>query len=53
MDLLLILLLLVLLFGGGGGLYWGLGSGWGLGPIGLIVLVLVVAFLLNSARGRR
>lgn len=53
MDLLLILLLLVLLFGGGGSLYWGFGSGWGLGPIGLLVVVLVVAYLLYGARGRR
>lgn len=53
MDLLLILIVLLLLFGGGGGLYWGLGAGWGIGPIGLIVLVLVVAFLLNGRRGRR
>ena len=53
MDLLLVLILLLLLFGGGGGLYWGLGAGWGIGPIGLIVLVIVVAYLLNGARGRR
>jgi hypothetical protein len=53
MDVLLILLLLVLLFGGGGGLYWGFGSGWGLGPIGLLVAVLVIAYLLYGARGRR
>jgi hypothetical protein len=52
MDLLLVLILLLLLFGGGGGLYWGVGYGWGIGPIGLIVAVLVVAFLLNSRRGR-
>jgi hypothetical protein len=48
MDLLLIIILLLLLFGGGGGLYWGMGAGWGIGPIGLILLVLVVAFLLNG-----
>jgi hypothetical protein len=53
MDLLVILIVLLLLFGGGGGLYWGLGAGWGLGPIGLIVVVLVVAYLLNGYRGRR
>jgi hypothetical protein len=52
-DLLVVLIILLLLFGGGGGLYWGLGFGWGLGPIGLIVVVLVVAFLLNGYRGRR
>jgi hypothetical protein len=52
MDMVLLLIILLLLFGGGGGLYWGFGAGWGLGPIGLIVLVLVVAFLLNSRRGR-
>lgn len=53
MDLLLILLVLLLLFGGGGGLYWGLGYGWGFGPIGLLIAVLVVAYLLYGARGRR
>jgi hypothetical protein len=37
MDLLLVLIVLLLLFGGGGGIYWGMGAGWGLGPIGLIV----------------
>jgi hypothetical protein len=52
MDTLLVIILLLLLFGGGGGLYWGLGAGWGIGPIGLIVVVLVVAFLLNGRRGR-
>lgn len=50
MDMLLILILLLLLFGGGGGIYWGLGAGWGIGPIGLIVAVLVVAFLINGRR---
>ena len=49
MDLLLVLILLLLLFGGGGGIYWGLGAGWGIGPIGLIVVVLVVVWL--HARG--
>lgn len=53
MDLLLVLIILLLLFGGGGGLYWGFGAGWGIGPIGLIVLVIIVAFLLNGVRGRR
>jgi uncharacterized membrane protein len=52
MDILLIVILLLLLFGGGGGVYWGMGAGWGIGPIGLILLVLVVAFLLNSRRSR-
>ena len=52
MDTILIVILLLLLLGGGGGLYWGMGVGWGIGPIGLIVAVLVVAFLLNSRRGR-
>jgi hypothetical protein len=51
-DTILIVILLLLLLGGGGGLYWGMGVGWGIGPIGLIVAVLVVAFLLNSRRGR-
>ena len=52
MDTLLLIILLLLLFGGGDGLYWGMGAGWGIGPIGLIVVVLVVAFLLNGRRGR-
>ena len=53
MDLLVILIVLLLLFGGGGGLYWGMGSGWGIGPIGLIIAVIVIAYLLNTVRGRR
>lgn len=53
MDLLIILVVLLLLFGGGGGLYWGLGAGWGLGPIGLIVLAIVVAYFVFDYRGRR
>ena len=52
-DLIIILIILLLLFGGGGGLYWGLGAGWGIGPIGLIIAVVVIAFLLNGYRGRR
>jgi hypothetical protein len=52
MDLLLVLILLLLLCGGGG-LYWGFGAGWGLGPIGLLVLVVVVVYLLYGFRGRR
>ncbi len=51
MDMLLVIILLLIVFGGGGGLYWGLGSGWGIGPIGLILVVIVVAFLLNGRRG--
>jgi len=56
MDTVIILIVLLLLFGGGGGLYWGMGAGWGIGPIGLIIAVVVIAFLLNgrrSSRGRR
>jgi hypothetical protein len=53
MDLLIIVIVLLVLFGGGGGVYWGMGGGWGIGPIGLIVAVLVIAFLLNGYRGRR
>jgi hypothetical protein len=52
MDTLLVIILLLVLFGGGGGLYWGMGAGWGIGPIGLILIVLVVAFLLNGRRRR-
>jgi hypothetical protein len=53
MDLVILLIVLLLLFGGGGGLYWGMDAGWGIGPIGLIVAVLIVVFMLNSYRGRR
>ena len=53
MDIVIIVIVLLLLFGGGGGLYWGMGFGWGIGPIGLIIAVLVIAFLLNGYRGRR
>jgi hypothetical protein len=53
MDLLIVVIVLLLLFGGGGGLYWGMGAGWGIGPIGLIIAVAVIAFLLNGYRGRR
>jgi hypothetical protein len=44
---------LLLLFGGGGGLYWGMGAGWGIGPIELIIAVVAIASLLNGYRGRR
>jgi hypothetical protein len=53
MDLLILLIVLLLLFGGGGGLYWGMGVGWGIGPIGLIIAALVIAYLLYGYRGRR
>ena len=53
MDIVIILIVLLLLFGGGGGLYWGMGAGLGIGPIGLIIAVLVIAFLLNGYRGKR
>ena len=53
MDIVIILIVLLLLFGGGGGLYWGMGAGWGIGPIGLVIAVLVITFLLNVYRGRR
>ena len=52
LTIILIVLVILLLFGGGGGLYWGMGAGWGIGPIGLIVAVLVVAFLLHGRRRR-
>jgi hypothetical protein len=42
---------LLLLFGGGGGLYWGMATGWGIGPIGLIIAVLVIAFLVYGYHG--
>ncbi len=53
MDLILLAIVLLLLFGGGGGLYWGMGMDWGMGPIGLIVVVLIIAFLLFGYRGKR
>ena len=56
MDLLIVVIVvivLLLLFGGGGGLYWGMGAGWGIGPIGLIIAFAVIAFLLYGYRGRR
>lgn len=53
MDLLIVVIVLLLLFGGGGGLYWGMGAGWGIGPLGLIVVALVVAYLVYGIRGRR
>jgi len=53
MDLLVVLIVLLLLFGGGGGLYWGMGAGWGIGPVGLILAVVVIALLLNGYRDRR
>ena len=53
MDVVVVLIVLLLLFGGGGGMYWGMGAGWGLGPVGLILAVLVVSFLLHGYRGRR
>ena len=53
MDMLIILIVLLLLFGGGGGLYWGLGAGWGIGPIGLILFAIVISFVLFGYRGRR
>jgi hypothetical protein len=53
MDLLIVVIVLLLLLGGGGGLYWGMGAGWGIGPVGLIVVALVVAFLVYGYRGRR
>jgi hypothetical protein len=52
MDTVLLIIILLLLFGGGGGLYWGFGAGWGVGPIGLILAVIVIAVLLNGRRRR-
>jgi hypothetical protein len=51
--MIIVLILLLLLFGGGGGLYWGMGAGWGIGPIGLVIAVVVISFLLFGMRGRR
>jgi hypothetical protein len=53
MDVLILLIVLLLLFGGGGGLYWGMGVGWGIGPIGLITAALVISFMVYIYRGSR
>lgn len=53
MDSLILVILLLVLLGGGGGVYWGMGAGWGLGPIGLILVVLLIAGVLFGYRGRR
>ncbi|MGD0505564.1 MAG: DUF3309 domain-containing protein [Steroidobacteraceae bacterium] len=53
MDVLILLILLLLLFGGGGGLYWGMGVGWGYGPIGLITAAIVIAFMVYLYRSGR
>jgi hypothetical protein len=53
MDLIIVLIVLLVLFGGGGGMYWGMGAGWGFGPVGLIVAVVVISYLLFGYRGRR
>jgi hypothetical protein len=50
--MLLLIIVLVLLFGGGGGYYgysrWG--TGGGLGVVGTVLLVLVIAYLLGWLR---
>ena len=53
MDFLIIVIVLLLLFGGGGGMYWGMGMGWGIGPIGLIIAALVISYLLFGYRGKK
>jgi hypothetical protein len=52
MDL-LILVIVFLLALGGSGVYWGMGMGWAIGPIGLAVAALVIAYLLYGYRGNR
>ena len=52
MDMMIVLIVLLLLLGGGGGLYWGMGMGWGIGPIGLILMVVVISYLIYGYRGR-
>jgi hypothetical protein len=52
-DIVIVSIILLLLFGGGGGFYWGMDAGWGIGPVGLIILVVVIAFFLDSYRGKR
>ena len=48
--MLLLIIILVLLFGGGGGYYgysrWG--TGGGLGIVGTVLLILLVAYLLGA-----
>jgi hypothetical protein len=50
--MLLLIIVLLLLFGGGGGYYgysrWG--TGGGLGIVGTVLLVLLVAYLLGAVR---
>jgi hypothetical protein len=50
--MILLIILLVLLFGGGGGYYgysrWG--TGGGLGVVGTVLLILVVAYLVGWLR---
>ena len=50
--MLLLIILLVLLFGGGGGYYgysrWG--TGGGLGVVGTVLLILVIAYLVGWLR---
>jgi len=53
MDLVIVFIVLLALFGGGGGLYWGMGMGWGIGPIGLIVITFLISYLLFNSRGKR
>jgi hypothetical protein len=53
MDILVVAIVLLLLFGGGGGLYWGMGMGWGFGPIGLILFAIIISYVLFGYRGRR
>ena len=53
MDVLIVVIVLMLLLGGGGGLYWGMGAGWGIGPVGLIIAAVVIALLVYGYRGRR
>jgi hypothetical protein len=48
MHLLIVLTMLSALFGGG--LYWAMGLGWGIGPVGLIMAALVFAYLLYGGR---
>ncbi len=50
--MLIVLIILLMLVGGGGGIYWGMGMGWGIGPIGLILVVLLVSYFINGYRGR-
>ena len=52
MGLIILIIVLLLLFGGGGSYYWSRNAGWSIGPIGLIVVILIIASILYGYHGR-